>query len=328
MKKLFWLLAVILFTQTATLTAQTDNPLRIGFGVSNGIPTQGVFGYVLGGDIKLQKNITKGVALTASAGFNHYFETKNYKNLEDYPTGPAPWNAIPVKAGIKFFAGKNLYIAGEAGASFFLEGGQPAFLWSPSVGVALSNGVDLSVKYENISGYSALRQVALRVAYGIPIRKITAKPKSGQAKAWELHASLNPGVTIEDTRFVIGGDLQLERYVSEKLALTLNAGFTHFSSKNYNVNYEYEGQLYYNSYSVNQNLIPVKLGIKTFVAPRIYVAAAGGIAIDINGNSSAVWSAALGYQLTKKIDIGVKYENYSVFSNNNQFSLRIAYRLF
>jgi len=328
MKKLFWLLAVLLLTQTSNLTAQTDNPLRIGFGISNGIPTQRTFGYVLGGDVKLQKNITEKVALTASAGFNHYFETKDYKNVEDYPSGPAPWNAIPVKAGVKFFAGKNLYVAGEAGAAFFLEGGKPAFLWSPSVGVALSGGLDFSVKYENISGYTALRQVALRVAYGIPAKKISFKPKSGQKDGWQLNASLNPGVTIDDTRFVIGADLQLERYVSQKIAFTLSAGFTHFTSKNYNISYEYQGELHYNLYSIDQNLIPVKLGIKTFLAPRVYLAAAGGIAIDINGNSSAIWSAALGYQLTKRLDIGLKYENYSVFSNSNQISLRVGYRLF
>jgi len=328
MKKLFWLLAVILFTQTSQLSAQTNNPLRIGFGVSNGIPTQERFGYVLGGDIKLQKNITEWVALTASAGFNHYFETKDYKNAEDYPSGPAPWNAIPVKAGVKVFTGKNLYVAGEAGVAFFLEGGKPAFLWSPSIGATLSNGLDLSVKYENISGFNSLRQVALRVAYGLPTKKINFKSNSRQERGWELNAAVNTGVTLEDTRFVMGAELQAERYISEKLAFTLSAGFTHFANKNYDFSYEYQGQLYYNRYTTDQNLIPIKLGIKAFIAPRVYLAGAAGIAIDVNGNSSFVWSATAGYQLTKKLDIGVKYENYSVYSNSNQLSLRIAYRLF
>jgi hypothetical protein len=73
MKKLCCLGAVLLLSSTAELTAQTTAPLKIGFGLSNGFLVQDPNGYAVGGDFKIQKNITNRVAITASAGFNHYF---------------------------------------------------------------------------------------------------------------------------------------------------------------------------------------------------------------------------------------------------------------
>ena len=329
MKKLFWLFAVILFTQNFRSTAQTSNPLKIGFGISNGVQIQDPAGYALGGDINIQKNITNRVAVTASAGFNHYFfSTGDTYVGTGEPSKTIPWNSIPLKAGIKAFVDNHMYVAAEAGAALFLEGGKPSFLWSPSVGAVFGKGLDLSVKYENIKGFKELRQVAVRVAYAIDTKKIKFAPKSAHRQGWELNASVNPGITLDQGRFAIGGELQLERYHAPQVALTFSAGFTHFDGRDIYSNYEYLGTQYTSHYTLDHNLIPIKAGIKVFVAPRVYAAGAAGIAIDINGNSTSVWSATLGYQLTKKLDIGVKYENFSRFLNTDQFSLRIGYKIF
>jgi len=329
MKKLFWLGAVLLLHSSAELIAQTTNPLKIGFDVSNGILTQAPGGYALGGDINIQKNITNRVAFIASAGFNHYFLSSGGPHIETGgPSKAIPWNSIPLKAGIKAFVNDCVYVAGEAGASLFPEAGKPSFLWSPSVGIVLSNGLDLSVKYDNIKDFKELRQVAVRAAFAINTKKMKFAPKSDQGEKWELNASVNPGITLDQGRYTIGGDFQLERYLSPKVALTLSAGFTHFDGRDFNYTYEYLGKQYNGHYNLDKNLIPIKAGVKVFVAPRVYVAGAAGIAIDINGNSTSVWSATLGYQVTKKLDIGIKYENYSVYSNTDQLSLRIGYKLF
>jgi hypothetical protein len=329
MKKLCWLGAVLLLSSTAELTAQTTNPLKIGFGVNNGFLIQAPNGYALGGDFNIQKNITNRVALTASAGFNHYFFSTGGTHLDtEGPSKAIPWNSIPLKAGVKAFVNDHVYIAGEAGASLFLEAGKPSFLWSPSVGAVLSNGLDLSVKYENIKGFKELRQVAVRAAFAIDTKKMKLAPKSDQGTGWELNASVNPGITLDQGHYTIGADFQLERYVSPKVALTLSAGFTHFDGRDFHYTYEYLGKQYNGHYNIDRNMIPVKAGVKVFVAPRVYAAGAAGIAIDINGNSTSVWSATLGYQVTKKFDIGIKYENYSRYSNTDQLSLRIGYKLF
>lgn len=328
MKRFFKLTALLLFIQFSQLHAQTENPLRIGFGISNGIPTtSNPFSYALGGDIKLQKNIGTGVAATFSAGFNHYFETKNF---DVYPTYPTPWNSIPVKLGLKAFMVNNVYLAAEAGAGFFLEGGKPTFIWSPSVGMAFKSGLDLSVKYENFNKYKALNQVAFRVAYGLPVSTIRLRPKSITAEGWELNAAISPGISIGDGRFVIAGDLQLERYISNRIAVTASAGFTHFSGKVQHYAYTLPGStaVSYLSYATEQNLIPVKLGVKAFLNKKLYVAAAAGIGVDLNGNSSFVYSGTMGVKLNQRFDLGLKYENFSDSNQAHQVAVRLAYRIF
>jgi hypothetical protein len=327
MKRFFKLCAVLLFIQFSQLHAQTDKPLRINFGLSSGIPTTAnPFGYALGGDIKLQKDISTHTALTFSAGFNHYFDTKNFDIYPDYPT---PWNAIPVKLGVKAFVVNHVYLAAEAGAGFFLEGGKPTFIWSPSVGMAFKNGLDLSVKYENFNNYKALNQVAFRIAYGLPVRNVNFRPKSSIATGWELNAAVSPGISLGEGSFVIGGDLQLERYLSDRVALTASAGFTHFSGKVRHYSYTPPGSTTpsYVSYGTDQNLIPIKLGAKAFLNKKLFVAAAAGMGIDINGNSSFVYSGTVGLKLTQ-LDLGLKYENFSDFHQKDQLAVHLGYRIF
>ena len=325
MKTVFKLLALLILMQTCRLSAQTSNPLRIGFGISNGIPTtSNPFGYILGGDIRLQKGITAQTAVTFSAGFNHYFETQNFNQFPDYPV---PYNSVPVKAGLKVFAGKNLYFAGEAGAAFFLEGGRPTFIWSPSVGLAMKSGLDVSIKYEHFSNYKALNQVALRVAYGLPVRKVAAV-KDRENGPWGLDFSINPGINLDNGHLVTGADLELERRLSARLSVTLRGGFTHLDGKTYKVTYTpgYGGPDQVAVYNTDTNTIPVLLGLKIHLNNRLYVAGAAGIGIDINGNSSFIYSATTGYQLSKRFDIGIKYERSNY--NSNQLAARLTYHIF
>lgn len=153
--------------------------------------------------------------------------------------------------------------------------------------------------------------------------------KSDQRGPWQLNGSLNPGITLREPRFVIGADLQLERYVSSDLALTLSAGYTHITNKTGTINYTFPDAAPVSiKYNTDRNMIPLKLGIKVFPAEKIYLHGAGGIAIDINGNSSFVWSATAGIKLGSRYDLGLKYENYTDFSWSNQLSVRLGYRIF
>jgi hypothetical protein len=150
-----------------------------------------------------------------------------------------------------------------------------------------------------------------------------------QPGSWELSAALNPGITFRYTRVVIGADLQAERYISNDFALTLSAGFTHITNKTGTATYTFAGHPPVSlNYSTDQNLIPVKIGIKVFPADKLYLLGAAGIGIDINGNSSFAWSATAGQKLGSRFDLGLKYENYTDFSVSNQLAVRLGYRIF
>lgn len=159
---------------------------------------------------------------------------------------------------------------------------------------------------------------------------LTNHPASG-SNPWGLSASLNPGVTVHYARFVIGADFQVERQLTDLLDLTFSAGFTRITNRSRATTFNFAPPnppvTFY--YHTDQNLIPLKLGLKLYPAEHIYLAGAAGIAIDINGNSNTVWSAAAGTELGSRFDLGLKYENYDKsFSESNQIALRLGYRIF
>ena len=77
---------------------------------------------------------------------------------------------VPIKAGLKVFPGKNVYLAGELGVGLGIESGVgTSFVYSPSVGVIIAKDWDLSLKYEHFTKYTETQQLALRVAYGFKL---------------------------------------------------------------------------------------------------------------------------------------------------------------
>jgi len=161
---------------------------------------------------------------------------------------------------------------------------------------------------------------------GIP--DLNSASKLVQPGIWQLNGSLNPGITFRNPRLVIGADLQLERYVSSNVALTFSAGYTHFTNKTGTATYVLGNNPPITlKYNTEQNIIPLKLGIKVFPAEKIYLLGAAGAAIDVNGNASFLWSVTAGTKLGSRYDLGLKYENYKNFISN-QLSVRLGYRIF
>ncbi|RXF68905.1 outer membrane beta-barrel protein [Arcticibacter tournemirensis] len=155
----------LLFSVTET-KAQDSQAWRLGVGLNGGVGTKDPYGFVLGGDVKLQKDLAGPVSLTLASGFNHFFVKDEFDNVAD------PYNVVPLKAGVKAFLNKNFYVSGELGAGFGTdEGGETSFVWSPSIGWAFTNGLDIGVKYEDYTKYDPTKQVALRIAYGFNLSK-------------------------------------------------------------------------------------------------------------------------------------------------------------
>ncbi|WP_129715745.1 hypothetical protein [Pedobacter sp. SYP-B3415] len=152
--------AVILFSTESKAQSTT----KLGIGLNGGIPTNDGHGFALGGDLRLQFDVSKRVSIPVTTGYTHFF---GKDNVPDF-------GYIPAKAGVKVFlndTGSGAYGSGELGAAFGTnEGGGTRFLYSPSLGYAWSNGLDLSVKYEGLpqSGNN-IGQVGLRLAYGFKL---------------------------------------------------------------------------------------------------------------------------------------------------------------
>ncbi|MCR4032219.1 MULTISPECIES: porin family protein [Flavobacterium] len=142
-----------------------DQGFRLGFGLNGGLPTDGDYDWALGGDVRLQYDLSKKTSLTLTTGFTNLFMGKDDlgNNIKDV-------GFIPAKAGFKAFVLKDqFYVLGEVGAGFAVTNGydKTTFLWAPGIGYA-NKFIDLSVRYEDYKDFRT-NQIALRVAYGFKL---------------------------------------------------------------------------------------------------------------------------------------------------------------
>ena len=162
MKRIFVLTALFLATLTVSQVKAQTKALRFGIGVDAGATLKDPNRFVLGADGRIQLPFGNSFSGILTTGYYHFF--KSDKAGEGF-------GIIPLKAGIKYFPVKNVYIAGEAGAGFSTKKGfGTSFVYSPSVGLAFGNGLDVSLKYEDYTKYDGYAsQLALRVAYGFKL---------------------------------------------------------------------------------------------------------------------------------------------------------------
>jgi hypothetical protein len=142
--------------------SKSFNPgFRLGIGLNGGMPTNNdTYDWSLGGDVRLQYDLTQKASLTLTTGFTNLFINQNVKDL----------GFIPAKIGFKaFVAGDQFYVLGEVGGGFAVTNGydQNTYIWSPGIGYAHEN-IDVSLRYEGYTDYDT-NQIALRVAYGFKL---------------------------------------------------------------------------------------------------------------------------------------------------------------
>jgi hypothetical protein len=159
-------LAAFAFLYSNTTFAQDseiknyDQGFRLGFGLNGGLPTDNAYDWSLGGDVRLQYDLSKRTSLTLTTGFTNLFMKDDVKDL----------GFIPAKAGFKAFIWEDqFYVLGEVGAGFAVTNGydDTTFLWAPGIGYA-NKYIDISVRYEDYNKFKT-NQVALRLAYGFDL---------------------------------------------------------------------------------------------------------------------------------------------------------------
>ena len=164
------------FAQTKEV-AGDSKALRLGIGLSLGIPTNDTYKFALGGDLRLQKDLTSNVSAIGSVGYNSFIIKDEFQT----PGNDKSVGFIPVKVGLKVFPVERFYFSGEVGAGFpTADNAKTVFVYAPGVGLGFNSGLDLGLRYEGLSGRGSrngdmrtqglsIGQVALRIAYGFPL---------------------------------------------------------------------------------------------------------------------------------------------------------------
>ncbi|WP_231424551.1 MULTISPECIES: outer membrane beta-barrel protein [Pedobacter] len=159
--------AVVALFFTTNVNAQSKN---LGIGLNVGVPTSDAYSIAIGGDLRYQFNVDKQLSIPVTAGYTHL----SGKEIGNTGVNYSSFGYIPVKVGAKYFfneSGAGLYGLAELGAGFGTnEGSGTSFVYSPAIGYAWSNGIDLGAKYEGLArNGNSTGYVGLRIAYGFSL---------------------------------------------------------------------------------------------------------------------------------------------------------------
>lgn len=147
-----------------------DRNFKFGVGLNAGYPFNDPYEYNIGGDVRVQYNISETYSISFTTGYNSLSVEDNGKNF----------NYVPIKVGYKSFIFNNeFYVMGEIGAALSVtdEYDQNSMLFAPSIGYA-TKYIDLSVRYEFLKDFpiikdnvadNGLGQIMLRLAYGFDL---------------------------------------------------------------------------------------------------------------------------------------------------------------
>ncbi|WP_374951994.1 hypothetical protein [Mucilaginibacter sp.] len=176
---------------------------------------------------------------------------------------------------------------------------------------------------------TALTAAAIFIGTNVKAQSV---PKSALRFGVGVEGLLPTGGLLKDVSNVgLGGTARLQYGVADNLALTLTSGYYNFFGKKINDNFDAK----YPSFG----LVPVKAGIKAFVAQNFYLSGEVGAAFETRdvyagvtgkpqGNGKAtklIASPGIGWA-NQKWDVGARYENFSGQDNNyGTVGLRIAY---
>jgi hypothetical protein len=139
-----------------------------------------------------------------------------------------------------------------------------------------------------------------------------------------LEGGYPTGNAHDFSNFELGGTARLQYDASDHFAWTLTSGYYNLFGKDVTV-ITPAGTV--TGQASNLGIVPVKLGIKAFFAPKFYFGAEAGAGFETvsEGNTKLILSPALGFA-NKTWDIGVRYENFSGQGNNyGLVGLRLAY---
>ena len=165
----------------------------------------------------------------------------------------------------------------------------------------------------------------------------TVNAQTTPADKWRLGVGLELGRPIGNahdiSNFELGGTARLQYGLNNSTAITLTSGYYNLFGKSYNERFVTPNGV--TNVTVNAKdlgIVPVKLGIKSFLAHRLYFGAEAGAGFETTSlyhdgskDTKLILSPTIGYA-TKVIDLGLRYEGF--FGQGNSYGLiglRVAY---
>ncbi|MCJ8211518.1 hypothetical protein MUY27_17495 [Mucilaginibacter sp. RS28] len=153
-----------------------------------------------------------------------------------------------------------------------------------------------------------------------------AQTTGHDSQAWRFGVGVEPGIPTGDMRnfshFALGGNVRLQKDLSGSVSLMGTVGYTNFFARDYGIaNYDPK----------DYGIVPLKAGVKAYVAPHLYFSGEAGAGFETSGSDKStklILSPGIGYSMSGSgLDVGLRYDNFSGGNSINygQVALRIAY---
>ena len=166
--------AVAAFCASAQTESTSKGRTRFSIGLEAGLPVgdfDDVFSFGIGGTAKAEIPVASKAFATVSAGYTSLSYTDDLKkSFKAIGVDDKAQGFVPLKAGLKYFFGKNFYGAGELGAAIgTAKGADTRFAWSPGIGISYpvsdKNDIDAGIRYESWSkDGNSIDQIGFHVA--------------------------------------------------------------------------------------------------------------------------------------------------------------------
>jgi hypothetical protein len=168
MKKFLLALVVLTGAAFSSFAQTSEDGGKFSIGVEAGLPlgdAGDAYSFAIGGSLKYDLPIAENLFANLSAGYT----TLSGKTISGFDVPSL--NAIPVKAGLKYFFNEGFYGEAQLGAAFLStkvlgeSHSTTAFAYAPGIGYKFAGGFDAGVRYETWSKDGSTSQLALRLAY-------------------------------------------------------------------------------------------------------------------------------------------------------------------
>lgn len=147
------------------------------------------------------------------------------------------------------------------------------------------------------------------------------KSNAQQLHPFSLGLGAHFGKAFNDPfKSVLGGDVFLEKGVAKSLDVTLGTGFKHFFERDHLNGFPAYGSPF--------NVIPMRAGLRYYVYQGLFVGAEAGVGFGFEEwKTKFTWSAALGYTISHRLDVQLKYEDFGHGNLTRQLALGVAYKI-